>query len=283
MVAETTRGERPATAGASVSGRPQVDGARILADAREISFPRYPGTAGDRRAIEIVARKLREAGLEVREEAFSYDIRPAFRAIRLVLITSAALVAASGAVASWSVGLAGLLLLAGIVPGTALLAWSPGAEKLYSRPGPTQTANVIGRRPAAAEPGLTLILMAHHDSKSQNLSFPWRMGMTITSILGVVGLAAVLAAGLVSGGVPGSPVLPAGLGGVATAALLVLSTLKNGDRSPGGVDNGGSVAILLELARVLPREVGDDVELIFLSTGRNPVIFAVGTSAGHST
>jgi Zn-dependent M28 family amino/carboxypeptidase len=33
------------------------------------------------------------------------------------------------------------------------------------------------------------------------------------------------------------------------------------------VDNAGSVAILLELARVLPGEVGDGVELILLSTG----------------
>jgi Zn-dependent M28 family amino/carboxypeptidase len=42
--------------------------------------------------------------------------------------------------------------------------------------------------------------------------------------------------------------------------------MRSGNRSPGGVDNAGSVAIVLELARLLPREVGPDVELIFLCT-----------------
>jgi Zn-dependent M28 family amino/carboxypeptidase len=54
---------------------------------------------------------------------------------------------------------------------------------------------------------------------------------------------------------------------VGAAALAVLSTLRNGNASPGGVDNAGSVAILRELARRLPEVVPDDVELIFLSTG----------------
>ncbi len=47
----------------------------------------------------------------------------------------------------------------------------------------------------------------------------------------------------------------------------MLSTLRSGNRSPGGVDNAGSVAILLELARLLPARLPADVDLWFLSTG----------------
>lgn len=242
----------------------EIDGARILEDARAIAFPRYPGTEGDRKAIGIVAGKLRDAGLETREEEFTYDIRPAFGAIRALLIASAVLVAAAGALASRSALLALLLLLAGAVVGGILLVWAPGAERIYRRPGPTRTANVVGRR-RAADPRMTLVLLAHHDSKSQNLTFPVRMGMTLTAILGGIGLCLVLLAMLLHGYLPGW--LPALAGGLPAAALLVLSTLRSGNNSPGGVDNAGSVGIVLELARILPREVPEDVELIFLSPG----------------
>ena len=81
----------------------EPDGARILEDAREIAFPRYPGTEGDRRAIAIVSRQFEAAGLEVVEEEFSYDIRVAFRALRTVLIGTALSVAAAGYLATVSI------------------------------------------------------------------------------------------------------------------------------------------------------------------------------------
>ncbi len=37
---------------------------RILADATALAFPRYPGTDGDRKAIELVAGWMRDAGFE---------------------------------------------------------------------------------------------------------------------------------------------------------------------------------------------------------------------------
>jgi hypothetical protein len=242
------------------------DGRRILAEAREIAFPRYPGTEGDRRAIAMVSHAFRDAGLDVSEEEFSYDIRVAFRALRGALIGSALLIAAAGGLASTSVAVAALVLAVGVTVGVSLLVWSSGAERLYARPGPTRTKNVTGYR-RVPEPRLRLILLAHHDSKSQNLSFAWRMGLTLVAILGGLGLAGLLVTGLVPGRLPGPPALAPVLGAVSAVALLALSTLANGNESPGGVDNAGSVAILFALARLLPGEVAQDVELVFLSTG----------------
>ena len=241
-------------------------GARLLSDAREIAFPRYPGSEGDRQATAIVTRKFRDAGLEVHREEFSYDIRLAFRAIRLVLIAAAVLIGAGGATAGQSVAAALTLVLVALLVGGVLLIWSPGAERLYAKAGPTRTHNVTGYR-RCSRPRLSLIFMAHHDSKSQNLSFPFRMGFTLLSILGALGLLALLVAAVLRGALPGPAWLAAALGGTAAVSLLALSTLKNGNHSPGGVDNAGSVAILFELARTLPREMPDDVELLFLSPG----------------
>lgn len=240
---------------------------RALADARRLAFPRYPGTEGDERAIRLVADELRAAGLEVAVEEFSYDVRPAFRALRALLSTCALLFAASTYLAPSRPGLALVLIGVGTAAGLTLLSWAPWTERIYRRDGPTKTANVVGTRPASGPPRLTLILLAHHDSKSQNLTFPVRMGATLLALAGGLTHAITLAVAVVRGTAPGPPWLVVASGVLAVVALAVLSTLKSGNASPGGVDNAGSVGIVLELARTLPPLIPDDVELVFLSPG----------------
>lgn len=245
---------------------PPIDGARIKREAAEIAFPRYPGTEGDPRARRVITRRFEAAGLKPVEQPFSYDIGFAFRAIRLVLVACAVLVGTAGILGAHRPGTALILLASGMAIGGTLLAWTPGAERLYRREGHTRTANVWCRR-AVESPRLTLVLMAHHDSKSQNLTFPVRMGMTLLSIGCGVGLIVALLAAALSDRAAGPTWLSLLLGGVAAAALLVLSTLNSGNRSPGGVDNAGSVGIVLEMARRLPAELPDDVDLVFLCPG----------------
>jgi hypothetical protein len=242
-------------------------GRRILAVATELAFPRYPGTAGDARVIAILEQRLRTLGLETVVEPFSYDIRPALWVLRGTLAIGAVMVAAAG----WVMGrsaLAGLLLLGmALLPGLVFLAWAPWLERLYRRPGPTTTANVVARRRAAAGRA-TLILMAHHDSKSQTLTLPLRAAFTMIAILSGLALAALGVVVVVSGAIPGPAWLVPTSGGAGALAALALSTMRSGNRSPGAVDNAGSVAVLLELARTMPVALPDDVELVFLSPVR---------------
>jgi hypothetical protein len=239
---------------------------RILADAAELAFPRYPGTEGDDRAIGWVEGRLRKIGLTTSLEYFTYDIGPAQRALRAVMVASAVLVAAAGVITPRS-AFAGLaLLVTALVPSAIFLAWSPWLEKLYRRDGKTRTANVIGGR-GVAQPRMTLMLMAHHDSKSQSLSFPFRMGFTITAIIGTVGLATLALIAVVSGRLPGPAWTAPAVGGATSLAAFALATMKSGNRSPGGVDNAGSVAIILAVAERLSQHLADDIELLVLSTG----------------
>jgi hypothetical protein len=205
-------------------------------------------------------------GLEVRVEEFSYDIRPAIRAIRFVLVSSAVLIGTAGLVGAFRPGVGLTLLALAALLGGTILVWAPGAERLYARPGPTRTANVVGYRRVEA-PRATLILLAHHDSKSQNLSFPWRMGATLLAITGTAGLFVSLLLAVVGGTTFGPAWVSLVPAAAALSALLVLSTLRSGNASPGGVDNAGSVALLVELARRLVPTVDDAIELIFLSPG----------------
>ncbi len=245
-----------------------VDSARMLEDAHTLAYPRFPGTEGDRRAIAWLSERLRHIGLDVEEQWFDYDMRPAWTALRALLAGAGLLMGVAGWLAGEHPAVATAFTALALAGGGVFLAWAPGLEKLYRRPGPTRTANVIARRSAPAgerPPRLTLVLLAHHDSKSQNLPLPARAGLTILALLGSLGLTGALAAQLVGREVDSRLALGCGL--AAASALLALSTLKSGNRSPGGVDNAGSVAILLELARHLPTDLPPDVDLIFLSPG----------------
>ena len=114
---------------------------------------------------------------------------------------------------------------------------------------------------------MTLLLMAHHDSKSQSLIFPFRIGLTVVAILGALTLTVLALTALLSGGAPGAR-WAAPIAGVVTAlAALTLSTMKSGNRSPGGVDNAGSVAIMLAVAEQLNDRLPADIEVLVLSTG----------------
>ncbi len=241
----------------------EIDTRRMLADAQALAFPRASGTPGNRRAKDLVARTLREARLDVVEEPFSYDLRPALRALRTVLLVAALLVGGAGVIGARAPTAALVLLVLGALVGGALVAWAPGVERIYAAGGPTETWNVVGRR-RSARPRATLVLLAHYDSKSQNLSLPLRMGATIGALLGTAVTGVVLVLGVLGSPV-GGPALSAVTGGVAALALVGLSALSSGNASPGGVDNAGSVAVLCELARRLPALVPDDVDLVFLS------------------
>ena len=242
------------------------DGNLIFDDATALAFPRYPGTEGDARAISWLEGRFKELGLDTTTQWFTYDLGPAQRALRIVLVASAMLAAVAGIVTTRS-PLAGLMLVvAAFLPGAVFLAWSPWLEKLYRREGGTRTANVTGRR-GATDPRMTLMLMAHHDSKSQSLSFPFRMGLTITTIAGATLLASLALIAVLSGDLPGPTWLAPSAGGATAVASLILSTMKSGNRSPGGVDNAGSVAIILAAAERLNAELADDIEVVVLSTG----------------
>lgn len=243
-----------------------TDGNRIFDDAATLAYPRYPATEGDAKAISWLESRFQGMGLETRLQWFTYDLGPAQRALQVVLVLSAILVAVAGVVTTRSPLVGLILLAAAFSPGAIFLAWSPWLEKFYRREGGTSTANVIGRR-GPAEPRMTLILMAHHDSKSQSLSFPFRMGLTITSISGALVLASLALIAILSGNLLGPTWLAPFAGSATAVAALILATMKNGNRSPGGVDNAGSVAIILAVARRLIEELADDIELVVLSTG----------------
>jgi hypothetical protein len=242
------------------------DGGPIFEDAAALAFPRYPGTEGDAKAIARLEERFEAIGLETSLQWFSYDLGPAQRALTSILVISGGLAAAAGIAVPRSPIVGVILLVVSILPSAVFLAWAPWLERLYHREGITRTANVVGRR-GVDNPRLSLLLMAHHDSKSQSLSFPLRMGLTVVAITGVLTLLAYALATFFLPESFSSSSAPPVIGGVTALAVLALATMKSGNLSPGGVDNAGSVAIMLAVAEQLNQDLAADIELLVLSTG----------------
>jgi hypothetical protein len=240
-------------------------GDELVALAGSFAFPRRAGSDGSGRIVKRLTENLERLGLEVNHEDFSYDLGPVERGLRLFLVGGAALIFGSAWLTAEHPGWSAILLLGGFLFGALMLGWSPWLERLYRRPGPTHTTNIDGRRPVAS-PGRRIILMAHHDSKSQSLALPARMGSTVGAMVGAAGGACLVATALIAGTPPGPSWLPLAVGAVGSLSLLALATMTSGDLSPGGVDNAGSLAIVLEVAdRILKRAI--EIELVVLFTG----------------
>lgn len=239
--------------------------ARLLGTAAALAFPRRAGSDGDRAVTAALAERLEAVDFAVEVEAFSFDRQPAERALRWLLGGAAlAVVGASWLVAS--APLAALGLLAAAAAGTlVVLRRAPWLDALERLPGPVRSANVVGRR-GAETPERCVVLVAHHDSKSQSLAMPARLAATIGAGAGAGGVAALAVAAIVIDGTGPPAWLAGSAGAVAGLCLAALASMTSGGASPGGVDNAGSMAVVLELAagaRALP----PGLELVVLFTG----------------
>ena len=152
-------------------------------------------------------------------------------------------------------------------------------HRLVLRGGPadqaqTVSSNIIARSPSPTpDPALTIYLMAHHDSKGQSVSLSLRIILIITVLLGCISYGAVHLATALSPSYmmwSGSVVcytVAVVLWFSGIVASLVLLSARTDNRSPGGLDNAGSVGVLLALADVFRHETFQKVEVVYVSTG----------------
>jgi hypothetical protein len=225
---------------------------RALALLPRIARPRFPGTGGERECARLIREQLEAAGLAVSEEQFSFG-RPDL-SVRRVLGS----VGLAGLLGAWLVAeplpLVSALVVLGLLAASLLLGriWLAVAPRLRAD-GPGASRNLIASMPGATP---TLYLCAHYDSKSQSLPLVLRlaMGLGLSALLAL--LAALLAAKAAG---PLGPALRL-LFGLAAGLALVLTWQGEGNDSPGALDNGAAVALLLGLA---PLAAGPSVGFIF--------------------
>lgn len=261
-------------------------GCRLLDEASRFAFPRLAGTAGDARARELLSEALRDAGLTVRESSFEFNpTRPAWRFRLGFLVIAATLAlhavgigASAGEVTAGQYAARMLLVVAGAAAVLLAVRWDAGF--FIGGKGVRATANLLGFTGTSG--GRRVVVVAHHDSKSQTIGFGGRALLLAVTLLGILALAveAVLR-------IAGAPSLVAldraltisiAIGGLAAAAFGLNGI---GNRSPGGVDNAGALAVALEVARRLARAPEPGAEIVIAFTGAEEMLMAGARRLAH--
>ncbi len=245
-------------------GRERIE--RMTRDLEALSRPRRTGSAGERETIEFLEESFSIIDFPLARQKFTFSALPCIVGVRLLPIAIWILLLAAMALQSSSAGTAlalFLLLLVASVPGTR---WNRLVETIYNlRLSVRNATNLV----AVLEPGELkgrLVLMAHHDSKSQTLPLFLRHLLHTVFFIGVAGVALMYIAFALMGAVGWTMYLwfPSLLLGIPLFLVLVNFSCNG---SPGAIDNASGLAILLEVARNLKRERMSGLEVVFLLTG----------------
>lgn len=246
------------------------DPARAYEHARELCYPRRVGTSGERRAARYTFRHLAAAGLRCRRERFSVSFFPAEIGGRIAFAASAALILVGGLAAGrHPVGAAACWSAAGLLVNAPWRLHHYFGDRWPPR---TWSQNIFGGLPPAADvTPARVVFTAHYDTKSQVLPTGVRVALVT---------AATLLAGLLTAfGVAGACgmdrfVTPEVMGPPVVIALVALTGLVvnfSGNRSPGALDNGSAVGVLLELARTWRPRENAPVDVVWVATGSEEV------------
>ena len=251
----------------------RVPGASAWEYARRLSFPRLSGSYGEKAAADLVVTTLESFGYAVERHAFPIRETP-WGWMRATLIGSTALLLLAG----WGAGKSPFLAfffccLLLVLPPLMNRVWGRRILKHRDDGQSPYAINLIAPHPYSASNGLTVYLLAHYDTKSQTLPITWRVVFILLILVGTLAFGLTqLAVGLWPG-YPDWSFAAFVNGGVAvlwTAALmaaLALLGVRTENRSPGGLDNAGSVGAVLRLAEVLRDRVWDRLTVVFVATG----------------
>lgn len=240
-----------------------------------ISFPRLIGSEGEKKAISIVKEEFEKIGYNPVSEAFETDFsnwvlsQYAFPLVGILLLINAIVFIFF----PWISIIPSIIIVLAASFFTRL-----GDIELFKFGKKYQTENIFGKLDAP-DPKFTVIFMGHYDSKSQVFPMIVRIIVLIVTVFGGLITALVTFIGgiiktimfFLLGVNPVSNPLILGWN-AATLTLGIMTCIvaslnyfnKVGNNSPGAIDNGVSVATVLELARYFKEAPHNKVNFIFL-------------------
>ncbi len=240
---------------------PAHAGERILADATALSFPRAAGTPGDVRAREWLLNTLRERGHDPVERRFRYSLQQPLARMRtglLLLSIGVVLTALAGSIWGWP-AIVILVVCGGFGIWDLRRAFFDDESFALDdrQDAELETQNISVK--LGASPSRRVVLVAHLDCKSQNISFLMRGALATVAVLGTLTLPLCLR---------NEPPLWTILGPIAAAiSLRALGWLSFENESPGALDNAASVAVVLDVLTRLKKAPPSHIEVIGLFTG----------------
>ncbi|MDP8256103.1 MAG: M28 family peptidase [Candidatus Alcyoniella australis] len=243
---------------------------------RELAQPRLVGSTAEIKARELIEKRLKGLGLDVVKQRFAFWPFFQWLAVKTLLIVLILYL-----ITLWAVAPQHPLAAAILAPlALALLALTMISQQRYERriceldpavehpllsallPSVAtrfETENILTtiQGPGAEQWSPHLLLMAHTDTKSQNISIVARIISVIGGLLMTLLITVLLIVGAFVPEAAGSPWLRVPLStalliDIGLALALIRLTVHN--ESPGALDNGGSCTVLMETARVLSQQ-----------------------------
>ena len=243
----------------------EFDPQTALGYARAMARPRRVGSDQERVVAREIASRLERFGYRVERQRFRFSTAPTvgislevLACLLLILAASCLRVLAPTAAVTPAILLVLLILLTGPINRAVLAgslasavgkpsSWSALCQWIGAR---YSTRNLIATFPKVApDPALPhLYLVAHYDSKSQQIPLTARVALFIFAIAGGLSFAGLT---LLAVAFPLLTPAAVAIGVVAMLAGLPLLILDIGDASPGAIDNASSVGLVLHLAERL--------------------------------
>ncbi|MBI5746601.1 MAG: M28 family peptidase [Nitrospirae bacterium] len=245
--------------------KPNID--RAISYAREIAHPRLVGSEGEGRAARYITGVLKEKGLEVEEEPFRIKIVP-WIPLRIGLISSLIFLLIGFLISREhkfiSAIITTVILISFIFMGK-LWSFLAGLDLLPDLTRGLSSKNIIAGITKGGE--RRVFLIAHYDSKGQSISLITKILLVATGSFYLI----LLTLQYVSGpphqsqeGINLQLYVPFSF---AVIIILILASVRTDNSSPGGLDNAGSVGILIELAGLLKERPYKGLSITIIFTG----------------
>ncbi len=240
-----------------------------------ISFPRLVGSEGSSKAVEIIVSKFKDIGINLDKEPFQatkfWTTTATQGGTLLAFILTVLMLSLSIIAPEWN------LLIIGVILGLALWGLNKmagGELKLIGTP--IDTENLLAKIPAENEKKGVILLMGHHDSKSQVLTTIQRSAaFTIGGLSILIIVLLYLVQGILS--LVGNPIpswlliLSHVFAGLIMLCTLALTFNATQNKSPGALDNASSVAALYMLGKYFSQYPLKNHEIWLLITGAEEV------------
>ena len=248
--------------------------------ARSLSFPRAVGSSGEEAAASMIEKKLSETGYLPQREEFFIPLTPwatmkGFILFAILILLGARRLAFLYPMISALLSLSIVSFLvfypsiwSKFVGSKTIPRWPIGRNRKGDL---CRSHNIVATLAAHDRAEQYIYLVAHYDSKSQSLPILLRafclFVATVASLW--LGLSYFCFSKETLSSFPSWRVDPALA--LALLGLIPIFLLKTGNRSPGGLDNAGSLGVLLHLAVVLKKMRPLHSQVTFLFTGAEEV------------
>jgi len=247
---------RPAAQGRE---RDLLDWVRLLAD--EVG-PRRPTGPGERRAAELVADRLRGAGVEARLESFRgySSFAASYGAIAAAALAPALLSRRRRLLRA----IPSLAAVAALVSEGGLVR-TPLSDALSTR----ESRNLVATIEPSGESLRTACLLCHLDTSRSGLLFHPAAVRLLNPWLKLQAAATIAQAAdpLLTGSRPGRALVAVARAIIAAGAALLAERELRGSDVPGANDNASGVAVVASLATELAERPLDRTRVVALMTG----------------